>query len=102
MTILETRLAHTLKSAVSVAGWLVVAVAALTGSTLAVSWFATLFRDGPITRSDNVLIGLASSLAGLLIVGCFHLRKETVQLRVSDREKFRSRMQIILQDLGYQ
>jgi hypothetical protein len=62
----------------------------------------TLFRDGSVTRGDNIVIGLACSLIALLFVGVFHLRKETVQLRVSDGDKFRNRMDVILQDLGYQ
>ena len=102
MTALESRLACSIKSALSVVAWVVVSVTVLTGSTLAISWIVTRFREGDITRSDNVLIGLACSLIILLFAGVFHLRKETVQLRVSDREKFQSRMQIVLQDLGYQ
>ncbi len=102
MTALESRLACSLKSALSVVLWVIVSVTVLTGSTLAISWFVTRFREGDVTRGDNVLIGLACSLIALLFIGVFHLRKETVQLRVSDREVFQNRMQRILQDLGYE
>lgn len=102
MTVLESRLACSLKSALSVVAWVVVAVAVLMASTLSISWFVTRFRESDVTHIDNILIGLACSLIALLFVGVFHLRKETVQLRISDREKFQTRMQKILQDLGYQ
>ncbi|MEI7685282.1 MAG: hypothetical protein WCL32_09665 [Planctomycetota bacterium] len=102
MTALESRLAFSVKSAASVAAWVVVAVATLTGGSLAISWIVTVFRGGSPMRGENVLVGLVCCLIALLFVGVFHLRKETVQLRVSDREKFHTRIQRILEDLGYQ
>jgi hypothetical protein len=102
MTVVESRLAGAFKSALSIVGWLVVAVSVLSGSTFVIAWIATILRGGPAWRLDNLLVGLACSLIALLFIGVFHLRKETVQLRVSDRNKFRDRLQIILHDLGYQ
>jgi hypothetical protein len=102
MSVSESRLACTLKSAASVAAWSVVAVTLLASGTLAISWFLSLFRDGTFTRGDNVVIGLVCCLIVLLFIGAFHLRKETAVLRFADRAKFLSRMHTILVDLGYQ
>lgn len=102
MTVLESRIAFSFKSAVSVAAWVIVALTTLMGMSLGIAWIVTLFRGGSPLNADNVLIGLVCCLIALLFVGVFHLRKETVQLRVSDRSKFQSRMQSVLEDLGYQ
>ena len=99
MTAFGSRLVCSLKSAISIVAWGVVALAVLAGSTLAISWIVTRFREGDFTRDDNILIGLVCSLIILLFAGVFHLRKETVQLRISDRGRFQNRMQVILQDL---
>lgn len=102
MTVPQSRLACSIKSALSLAAWMVVALAALFAITLLVAWIVSFLRGGDPSRGDNVLIGLVCSLIALLFIGVFHLRKETVQLRVSDRDKFQLRMQKILEDLGYQ
>lgn len=102
MAVSESRFAGLLKSAASVAGWVVVAVAALSGSSVAVAWLLKALFGGPISGVDDVLIGLALCLTAMLVAGYCHLRKETMQLRITDRDKFQRWMQIILQDLGYQ
>lgn len=102
MTVSQSRLACSIKSAASLASWMVVAIVALFGLTFAIAWMVSLLRGGDPSRGDNVLVGLVCSLIALLFVGVFHLRKETVQLRVSNPDKFQLRMQKILEDLGYQ
>jgi hypothetical protein len=72
----------------------------LTGCSLAVAWIVSLILGGA-GHVDNGLVGLAACLTALLIASYCHLRKVTVQLRVSDRDRFQSRMQVIFQDLGY-
>jgi len=100
MTASESRLAGSFKGLASVAGWFVLSVAALTGCSIAVAWMVT-FVLGSAGHVDNGLVGLAACLAALLIASYCHLRKVTVQLRISDRDRFQSRMQVIFQDLGY-
>lgn len=95
------RHALSLRNMASVAGWSALAFAALASSTLASSWGVTLMRGGSPWQGDNLLIGLVCSLISLLFAGVFHLRKETAQLRVSDREMFDARIQAVLDDLGY-
>lgn len=101
MSVLESRLSYSVKSLIALVAWVAVAVALLTGMSLGIAWLVTLFRGGSALAGDYLYVGIVCCLIALLFVGVFHLRKETVQLRVSDREKFQTRIQRVLEDLGY-
>jgi hypothetical protein len=76
-------------------------VAVLLTTTFALAALASLFDGEPILATINVRTGLTGALLVALIVASFHLRKTTVQLRISSRDPFLRRMRKIFEDLGH-
>jgi hypothetical protein len=70
--------------------------------TFGVSFVASWINGWPMMATPNFLTGIMCGLIAVLIIAGFHLRRSTVQLRVSHREAFVRRMQRILEDLGHE
>lgn len=96
------RPSHALRSASFLVISLLVALTALTASIAAAAGILAWVRGTPFASPENLYSGVVCGLIAWLFVGVFHLRKETMQLRVSDCVVFQQRMQKILQDLGFE
>jgi hypothetical protein len=90
-----------LKNVLLFATYVAVVVALLLGTTMALAGLAALFDGQPILAVVNFRTGLIGALLVALILASFHLRKTTVQLRVSSRDAFLRRMRKIFEDLGH-
>jgi hypothetical protein len=90
-----------LRSAVLFAAYVAVVVAVLLATTMALAGLASIFDGEPILAVINFRTGLIGALLVALILASFHLRKATVQLRVSSRDAFLRRMRKIFEDLGH-
>ena len=90
-----------LKNLLLFAAYVAVVVTLLLGTTIALAGLASLFDGQPILAVVNFRTGLIGSLLVALILASFHLRKTTVQLRVSSRDAFLRRMRKIFEDLGH-
>src|SRR5437867_4455921 len=91
-----------LKNALLVSGYVCLSLTALLGVTLGIAALASWFDELPIATGPNFFVGLIAGLVVVMILFRFHLRKTTVQLRISDRDQFLRRMRQILQDLGHE
>lgn len=91
-----------LKSAAFLLVWLLIALAALSATVGLAAFVLALCRGSAVDSAQNLITALVCGLIAWLFLGVFHLRKETVQLRVSDPAAFQKRMQKILEDLGFQ
>ncbi|HYT93223.1 MAG TPA: hypothetical protein VEL76_31180 [Gemmataceae bacterium] len=67
-------------------------------SALALSWI----RDVPLGARDNLLLGIICGLIVWLFLAIFHIRKETIQLPVSDPATFWGNLVPLLEELGYE
>ena len=90
-----------LKSGVCVFLWLAFALAAILSLALVIAEIIGFVGGGDSLSPRNFFVGLVCSLIAWLFFAVFHLRKETVLLRVSDRPRFEARLRKILVDLGY-
>src|SRR6266576_3097251 len=99
---MASRSSDALKSASLLFAWLFVALAALAATITGAAGILAFLRGSGLTSAENLYSGLVCGLIAWLFFGVFHLRKETVQLRVSDTAVFQERMHRILQDLGFE
>jgi hypothetical protein len=89
------------KNTLLFAAYVAIVVTVLLGTTLALAGLASLVDGEPILALMNFRAGLIGALLVALILASFHLRKTTVQLRVSSRDAFLRRMRKIFEDLGH-
>ena len=90
-----------LKSAVFLFLWLAIALAAILSVALLIAKIVGFVGGDESLSPRNFFVGLVCSLIAWLFIAVFHLRKETVLLRMSDRPRFEARLRKILFDLGY-
>ncbi|HEX3314267.1 MAG TPA: hypothetical protein VHR72_05205 [Gemmataceae bacterium] len=89
------------KNALLFASYVAIVVAVLLGTTLALAGLGSLVDGEPMLALINFRAGLIGALLVALILASFHLRKTTVQLRVSSQDAFLRRMRKIFADLGH-
>ena len=89
------------KNALLFASYVAIVVAVLLGIALALAGLAALVDGEPVLALINFRAGMIGALLVALILASFHLRKTTVQLRVSSQDAFLRRMRKIFEDLGH-